>query len=331
MPAVIIIIAAVAVFVIMMILLPRLVADRSSKYAQKTLDRISRSGGPTIQSQGFRAAAPEQMELLRNNYDETVSEKVGAALSRVPVFGTTYAKLKKSGMKIGYIPYLFCFLGFTALLCLFLTNMSLGPFIGGLGGIILGIFINNTFLDNRINNRNEDLLKNFPDAIDMIVRSVKSGHPLLSSFKMIAENAEPPIRGEFKQMVEEISYGRPMQEALKKMADRIGILDINFFVVILSVQQDTGGNLAEVLSNLSGIIRKRKQLRLKIRALTSEGRVVGWIFAGIPVFQLGAIKLASPNYLDAYSTDQGKFWMLVAIGLICSAIYVTRRMCNFEI
>ncbi|PIR32865.1 MAG: pilus assembly protein TadB, partial [Alphaproteobacteria bacterium CG11_big_fil_rev_8_21_14_0_20_44_7] len=149
---------------------------------------------------------------------------------------------------------------------------------------------------------------------------------------MIAQNSEPPISTEFQKVVDEVSYGRPLPEALRKMADRIGLLDINFFVVILSVQQDTGGNLAEVLTNLSNIIRKRKQLRLKINAMTSEGRFTAWIFAGIPIVEIFAIWVITPEYLEPlFKTDGGNIGLAIAVGLIVFAIYISKRLCKIDI
>ena len=123
-----------------------------------------------------------------------------------------------------------------------------------------------------------------------------------------------------------------MSEALRKMADRIGILDVNFFVVILSVQQETGGSMAEVLSNLSTIIRKRKQLRLKIRALTSEGRITTWMFSAIPFIQMAAIYFIKPDYLDPlFETNAGIICLLFSISLIAIAIYIARQLCKMDI
>ena len=103
----------------------------------------------------------------------------------------------------------------------------------------------------------------FPDVLDMIVRSVKSGFPLNTAIKLIAENMEPPVSTEFQQVSDEVALGRPLNHSLARLAERIPEQDIKFFVVVLNVQQETGGNLAEVIGNLSGIIRKRKHLRMK--------------------------------------------------------------------
>ena len=189
-----------------------------------------------------------------------------------------------------------------------------------------------SWLNYKIEKRNQVFLDNFPDALDMIVRSVKSGHPLLSSLRMITENSEAHIAQEFQQVVDEVSYGSPLSESLHRMADRINLLDINFFVVILSVQQETGGNLSEVLSNLSGIIRKRRQLRLKINAMTAEGRFTSWIFAAIPLVQVIVVKVIAPDYIDIlFKTSSGNLLLCIAAGFIVFSVYISKKMCKIDI
>ena len=166
----------------------------------------------------------------------------------------------------------------------------------------------------------------------MIVRSVRSGHPLNSAMRMIAENMDNPVKEEFKQVVDEVSYGRSLPEALNRLAQRIDEPDLNFFVVVLSVQQETGGSLAEVLSNLSSIIRKRRQLRLKIRALTSEGRATSYVLGGLPVVEFIALYFVTPAYLDPlFDTIQGNVILGVAAGLILIAMWIVRAMVNIDI
>jgi tight adherence protein B len=166
----------------------------------------------------------------------------------------------------------------------------------------------------------------------MIVRSVKSGHPLNAAMRMIADNMESPIREEFRQVINEVSYGRPLVEALKRMSQRIDEPDVNFFVVVLSVQQETGGNLAEILSNLSHVIRGRKKLKQKIRALTSEGRATSWILGALPIVQFLAVYFTSPSYLQPlFTTFIGNIVFGVALGLIFLALWIVRQMIDVDI
>lgn len=208
------------------------------------------------------------------------------------------------------------------------TDPLLAIFIG-LGG---GLYLTRGHLKRKINKRNEAFINQFPDAVDMIVRSVRSGHPLNTALRMIAENMDPPVRTEFRQLVDEIAYGRTTVEALIRMSTRIDEPDLQFFVVILSVQQETGGNLAEVLSNLSGIIRKRKQLRLRIKAMTSEGRATAYILGSLPILVFAAIHFTSPDYMTVlFTTDSGHFLLGLSVGLVGLAAFIVNRMLQIDI
>jgi len=207
-----------------------------------------------------------------------------------------------------------------------------GVVMAPLFALAVAFLVPRFWLKRRIKKRNEKFINMFPDAVDMIVRSVKSGHPLNTALKMIAENMDPPISTEFKTLVEEISFGRSTTEALLRLSKRIDEPDLQFFVVILSVQQETGGNLAEVLSNLSGIIRKRKQLRLRIKALTSEGRATAYILGSLPLFVFGAIQFTSPTYLlPLFETQPGNIILATSVGLVALAGFIVHSMLQIDI
>lgn len=188
------------------------------------------------------------------------------------------------------------------------------------------------FFKYKVRKRNESFIFLFPDVLDMIVRSVRSGFPITTAFKMVAENMEAPVNHEFQQVVSEIAAGRSVNETLNRLAARINEPDINFFVVVLSVQQETGGNLAEVISNLSSIIRKRKQLRLKIRAMTSEGRATAWILSSLPVFVFFALYFLRREYLEPlWKERMGQLILGGAIGLVFSCMWVVNQMIDIDI
>lgn len=259
-------------------------------------------------------------------------ESKGDTLRNIPIIGSLSVKLKQAGMSIGVLGFLLIAVFTIMVITYFLGTIFLN-FILGFVLALLAVSISfNGYLNYRVEKRNQLFLDNFPDALDMIVRSVKSGHPLLSSLRMITENSEEHIAQEFQQVVDEVSYGAPLSEALHRMADRINLLDINFFVVILSVQQETGGNLSEVLGNLSGIIRKRRQLRLKINAMTAEGRFTSWIFAAIPIVQVIIVKFIAADYINVlFETGPGNILLAIAAGFIIFSIYMSKKLCKIDI
>lgn len=310
----------ILVFTISVLVLNRILGGRSGT-SKRTLESISRETYEDVNS--------DQSVLIKDEKEDLIGE----SLIKVPFFGGLYKKLKLSGLKVPFIAYLGIFIAGTTAL-----GMALGTLLNhmyGVGfflGFMVVLIISNMLLGRRIDKREEYYLQNFPDAVDMIVRSVKSGQPLLSALKMISVSASEPLASDVKRVIDEVAYGRPLPEALRKMADRVGFLDMNFFVVILSVQQETGGNLSEVLGNLAGIIRKRKQLKLKIKALTAQSKMTTMIFSGIPFLQMGAIYAIKPDYLKPFTnTTTGVYALLFGLACVSMAIFLGRKVSKIEV
>lgn len=147
--------------------------------------------------------------------------------------------------------------------------------------------------------RRKRMQEQFPIALDIFVRSLRSGHPVASALELLTQEMEDPIGTEFGLVTDEIAYGAELTDALNDMAERWDLDDIRMFVVSLSVQNETGGNLAEILDNLSKVIRERASLYLKVRALSSEGRMTGLMLTGLPIFAFVMVFMLSPRfYLD---------------------------------
>ncbi len=210
-------------------------------------------------------------------------------------------------------------------------KLGFGP-MSLLFGPLAAYFVPKKLFRRKVRKRNEQFISLFPDVLDMIVRSVRSGFPITAALKMVAENMEPPVSTEFQQVVNEIAAGRSMSEALTRLAHRINEQDINFFVVVLNVQQETGGNLAEVVSNLSGIIRKRKQLRLKIKAMTSEGRATALILGALPFLIFFVLYIIQRDYLAPLWEDpKGKFILGGALGMVALCMIIVNNMIDIDI
>src|SRR5438270_6888465 len=139
----------------------------------------------------------------------------------------------------------------------------------------------------------------FPDALDMIVRSLRAGHPVPIAVSMVAREMADPIGSEFGVVVDEITYGADLETALRNLYFRIGQDDLPLFVTAVAIQGSTGGNLGEILQNLSGVIRERFKMRRKVRALAAEGRASAIILASLPFFIFFAIHVVSPNFYGA--------------------------------
>ena len=210
--------------------------------------------------------------------------------------------------------------------------------IGGIGpmsiifGPVFAYVLPFKYFQRKVRKRNAAFINLFPDVLDMIVRSVRSGFPITTAFKMVAENMEPPVKEEFAQVVNEIAMGRTITDTLTRLGERIQEPDINFFVVVLSVQQETGGNLSEVIGNLSNIIRKRKQLRMKIKAMTSEGRATAMILGSLPFVIFFVLYFMRRDYLEPLWKERtGQMLLGGSLGMVGLCMWIVNQMINIDI
>jgi len=179
--------------------------------------------------------------------------------------------------------------------------------------------------------REAKFLAAFPDAVDIIIRGIKAGLPLLDSLKLISAEAAEPIRSEFRSIIEVQAFGIPIGEACLKLYERIPLPEANFFGIVVSIQQRTGGNLSESLGNLSRVLRDRKKMKAKIRAVSSEAKTSAAIIGSLPIVVMVLVWLTSPSYIELLWTHPmgriilgcGAVWMLIGS-------LVMRKMINFD-
>ena len=320
-PLLIALVVAITVYVVFMMVVPNATPDSGNNNIRQALDRLYEEN---------RAVESAQADILRDQLKEE------SPLVRA-IFGLSFMRpLHEAGLQAGYQNNLLSLLLFaimtTAGVLLFWVLMGWPPALGILVALILGYYVPYRRSLGKVRKRNARFIDQFPDALDMIVRSVRSGFPLSTALQMLAENAEDPVKEEFRKVVDDIALGRSLSQALGRLAVRINEPDIRFFVVVLSVQQETGGNLSEIINNLSTIIRKRKQLRHRIRALTSEGKATGWVLGALPVFVFGALYIIQPDYLEPFWTDWlGEILITIVGTLLASCFFIVRQMINIEI
>jgi tight adherence protein B len=172
----------------------------------------------------------------------------------------------------------------------------------------------------------------FPVALDVFVRGLRAGHPISSALDLLTKEMTDPIGSEFGVVVDEITYGADMRDALQGMADRWGLQDMQMFVVCLAVQSETGGNLAEILENLSGVIRERASMFMKVRALSSEGRMTALILTGLPILAFVALFIGNPSfYLDVAGDPAFLPGFVGLIALYFIGFFTIRNMINLKV
>ena len=199
-------------------------------------------------------------------------------------------------------------------------------------GIFLGAGLPHLVVSFMIKRRTNNFNVKFPDAIELLVRGLRSGLPVTETLAVVAQEVPGPVGEEFKSIVERIKIGRTMEESLQETADKLGIPEFNFFCITLAIQRETGGNLAETLSNLSDVLRKRAQMKLKIRAMSSESKASAYIVGALPFIVFGMIWTINPGYVGGFWTDDrlivtgigGLVWMSIGAGIMA-------KMVSFEI
>ncbi len=199
-------------------------------------------------------------------------------------------------------------------------------------GALLGVFLPHAWVGHLVKSRQRKFVLLFPDAIDLMVRGLRSGLPITESLGIVSREIPDPVSAEFRLITDKIRIGLTMEQALMDAADRVNTAEFQFFIITLSIQRETGGNLAETLSNLSDILRKRMQLKLKIKAMSSEAKASAWIIGLLPFIMFGVLSMMNPEYMSAFWT-QMRLQIVTAGGLLWMAIgiFIMSRMINFEV
>ncbi len=198
--------------------------------------------------------------------------------------------------------------------------------------ITLGIGVPHFLIGRLANNRIKRFTVIFPDAIDLIVRGLKSGLPVTESINAVGSEMADPVGEEFRLVSDNIKFGIPLEEALWETAKRLDTQEFKFFIISLSVQRETGGNLGETLSNLSEILRRRRQMALKIKAMSSEARASAYILGSLPFIMFGIIYMLNPGYETELLTDpRGRMMLGAGLGSMMLGVAVMAKMVKFEI
>jgi tight adherence protein B len=188
------------------------------------------------------------------------------------------------------------------------------------------------FLLVRRGRRTRRFEEQLPDALDLLVRSLRVGHPLSSALNVVATEMPDPVGTEFGVAVDEITYGAQVPDALERMTQRLDLQDLRYFVVVVSIQYNSGGNLAEVLSELCKVIRERFQMFRKVRAITADGRISAWFLSIFPVAMIFLIQVIKPDYYTQVA-DHPMFRTMVIVTFVLLAVNILamRLMTNFKV
>jgi tight adherence protein B len=185
-----------------------------------------------------------------------------------------------------------------------------------------------SFLKKR---RESKFLDAFPDAVDIIVRGVKAGLPLLDSLKVITTESPEPVKSEFRAIIETQAIGIPLGEACAKLYEDMPLPEANFFGIVIAIQQRAGGNLAEALGNLSRVLRDRKKMKAKIKAMSQEAKASASIIAALPIAVMMMVYFTSPNYISLLWTEPlGRVMLACSAAWMATGVLVMKKMINFD-
>jgi tight adherence protein B len=245
---------------------------------------------------GQEKTAAEKKEALASIRRQTIGE--GGLESFIPFYASLtrllyLADIKTSPDKIGLIMVLlsFCWIIFFWIATPFLPPYATFPLatILGFGPVIM-------YLIMAKNSRVEQFENQLPDALDLIVRSLRVGHPLSAAIGVVGKEMPHPIGTEFRVAFDEVTYGQDVSEALQQLSDRVPVPDLKYLTVSVQIQSESGGNLAEVLGGLATVIRDRFRMFRKVKALTTEGRMSSWFLSFFPIFIVVFIQMVKPDY-----------------------------------
>jgi tight adherence protein B len=270
-----------------------------------------------------------QQKSRREQVEDTLKDL--EAKSKKPKNPPLHIKIAQAGLSWSKKQFLLIAggLGIGTFLVVFVFSASLLPSLAGAFAAGCGAPL--WLLGHLKKRREKKFLNDFPDAVDVIVRGIKAGLPLLDSLKIIALEAQEPIKSEFKTIVETQTIGVPLGEACAKIYERMPLPEANFFGIVISIQQKAGGNLSEALGNLSRVLRDRKKMKAKINAMSMEAKASASIIGSLPIAVGTLVWLTSPDYISLlWTADIGRVMIAGCAVWMGLGVFVMKQMINFD-
>lgn len=304
-------------------------------------------GYVVMSGSGVGKAQKRRIQSLRYRHSESLDAKVDAQFKRAIAARKpkTY-KVKGSGSRVEALAtrldrtgkswtvsqYIYTTIGMILGIAVLVFIPTRAPLLALGVGLVAGAGLPHMWVNRLINKRTNAFITKFPDGIELLVRGLRSGLPVTETLGIVSTEVPGPVGLEFKGVMDRMKVGKPMEDALQDTADRLGIAEFNFFTITLAIQRETGGNLAETLSNLAEVLRKRAQMKLKIRALSSESKASAYIIGSLPFIVFAMIMWINPDYMGGFFTDD----RLIIAGLgamvwMSIGVFIMSKMINFEI
>ena len=272
----------------------------------------------------------EELALLR---DEMLSQipALDTFLRRSERVSAFQKTLSQAGMQLRAGNFLMLCAGVGVLVAALVFIYSRSPAIAW-AGMFIGFLLPYSFVSYRRNKRFEKFEELFPEAIDTLARAVRAGHAFTTALEMISDEVAEPVAGEFRKLYEEQKFGMPVRDALVNLTERIPLVDVKFFVTAVMLQRETGGNLAEILDNLSYVIRERFKIQRQVRVYTAQGRLTMALLMGMPPIIVTIMLTLNPAFIRPLFTDPIGHTLLVAgIALQTVGYFVIRKIIRIQV
>ncbi len=295
------------------------------KSVKRRMEMLKERHGDTVLAANAQAQIRKLMQARANRMDSWAS-------TLIPKPALMRKRLEQTGKAISLGKYMMSSFGL-ALFAIILIMIKGAPFMLALFvGLFAGIGVPHFVINFLIKRRIAKFNNNFPDAIELMVRGLRSGLPITETLGIVAAEIGGPVGLEFRAVSDKMKIGRTMEAALQESADRLGTAEFQFFVITLAIQRETGGNLAETLSNLADVLRKRGQMKLKIRAMSSESKASAYIVGSLPFIVFTLVWMVNPHYMHGFFEDQRL--IVAGLGGLCwmsIGVFIMTKMVNFEI
>lgn len=326
--AIVVLAAVAAAAVSYAVLFSRIESDK------KSASRINRVKSAELDRTKVKAARDRVQELSkrRKSVQDSLKDLEKRQHEKTKKTLSLKSRLVQAGLPITPVRfYLFSALfAFVLLVLLFLAGAST-PIMLGIP-VVAGLGLPRWVLGFLVSRRQNKFLDEFPNALDVIVRSIRSGLPLNDAIRLVATEGVEPVKGEFRRIVESQQVGLSVPEACARMTNQMPLQEVNFFAIVIAIQSQAGGNLSEAIGNLSKVLRDRKKMKAKVKALSMEAKASAVIIGALPFIVALLVYLTSPQYMMVLFTDpRGHFIMGFSAVWMSIGIFVMRNMINFDI
>ncbi|MBU1174723.1 MAG: type II secretion system F family protein [Alphaproteobacteria bacterium] len=323
-PILLVVLVAISLGAVIFTFVPALTGDGRADKRKKALKGNYQSARESLQVDRQRDARRKTVaQALKAQSDALAKHKQRETLENL-IF-----QAGMSTTKSAFIRYSVIFGVVVAIMCWLFEVPLLFAFVFGTAG---GYLLPRWFVKQRRKRYRTRYLDELPNAVEVIVRGVKSGLPLNDSVRVVSREAKEPVRSEFARVLDQQSFGKSMAEAIQILYERVPTPEVNFFVVVITVQQQAGGNLSEALTNLSKVLRNRKKMKAKVKAMSSEAKASAMIIGSLPFIVAALVSVVRPGYLNTLiDTPIGNIWLGVAAVMMLTGIFVMNRMIQFEV